>query len=523
MKDINTVDLKKCSLGIELGSTRIKAVLIDEKNNSIAQGSYTWNNEIIDDYYSYPLDKIWSGVRSSYSRLKEDFESKYSIKITIVKSIGISAMMHGYFAFDDEDELLVPFRTWRNTTTEEASGILSEKFKFPIPQRWSVSHHYQAILNKEDHVNKIAKLHTLASYVHYMLSSNFVIGVGDASGMFPVDSNTKNYNSEFVKIYDDLISVDYSILDVLPEVLSAGKNAGYLSGKGALILDEDGDLQEGIVMCPPEGDAGTGMVATNSVRVNSGNVSAGTSVFAMIVLEKELSAFYKELDLVTTPDGKPVAMVHANNCTGEYDSWINLFKQVIEATGLSIDVPTLYDKILNQALIGDEDCGGLMAYNYLSGEPMTGFDDGRPLFVRALDSSFNLPNFMRAQLFSSLCALRIGLDILFEKEGIELNSITGHGGFFKTPVVGQTVMAAATHTPIDVLESAGEGGAWGIAVLAKFVGNKKSLQQFLDEDVFCDVKKVRIEASQKDCDGFDRFLDRYMKAFAVEKSAVDCI
>jgi sugar (pentulose or hexulose) kinase len=523
MNTTDEIKMGKCSLGIELGSTRIKAVLIQSDNTPIASSSYAWNNEIIDGYYSYSQSNIWKGVSISYNRLKSEVKRKYNITLTKFKGIGISAMMHGYLAFDGDDNLLVPFRTWRNTNTDKASKQLTQLFDFTIPIRWSVAHYYQAILNNEEHINKVKKINTLSGYIHNKLTNNFVLGIGDASGMFPIDSSINNYNQKFINQFDELSKMDNSLADILPKVMVAGQVGGILTKDGALLIDTEGDLEAGIPLCPPEGDAGTGMVSTNSVKVNTGNVSAGTSVFAMIVLEKKLSKFYDKLDLVTTPDGHPTAMAHSNNCTGDYDSWISLFKEVIEASGNTITVPELYDKMLIQALKGDADCGGVLSYNYLSGEPMTDLSDGRPIVCRMLDANFNLANFMKSQLYTSLCALRIGLDILSEKENIKIESITGQGGFFKTPVVGQTVMANATNTPINLVESSGEGGAWGIAILANYMKENVKLGEYLDNNVFNNSKKLTINPKKEDVDGFNKFLALYKNSLELVEVAARCL
>lgn len=522
MNKMNIIN-ENCSLGIELGSTRIKAILIDGNNKPLASGGFTWNNKMVDGYWSYSIEDIWNGLAASYSELKKNVKKEYNTTLTTFKAIGISAMMHGYLVFDTNDELLVPFRTWRNTYTKEASEKLASVFNFPIPQRYSIAHLYQAILNDEKHIKNISKMTTLAGYIHYKLTNNFVIGIGDASGMFPIDCKSKDYNKNFIKQFDEISHVNYSVEEILPKVLTAGNLAGQLTSEGASLLDKEGDLQPNIPLCPPEGDAETGMVSTNSIKVNTGNVSAGTSVFAMIVLEKELENFYDKLDFVTTPDGFLTAMVHSNNCTGDYDAWISMFKEVIDISGGTITTAQLYDKILNQALLGDKDCGGLLSYNYLSGEHITDFNDGRPLFARKLDSNFTLANFMRAQLYTSLCSLRIGLDLLYEKENIKIDSITGHGGFFKTPLVGQTIMANATHTPINVVESSGEGGAWGIAILANYVGEKMNLPEYLDTKVFNDIKKETVIPTKEDCDGFNKFYELYKNSFPIEKAAIECL
>ena len=514
-------------LGIELGSTRIKAVLINSANEPIAQGGSDWENALVDGYWTYSLDDVWNGLATCVKNLKQDVQEKYGVQLTSTKALGISAMMHGYLAFDKNNNLLVPFRTWRNTTTQKASEELSELFDYPVPERWSISHLYQAILNKEKHVKDIAYVGTLAAYVHWSLTGHKVLGIGDVSGMFPIDTDTNDYNTTMIDQFDSLIAsqgYDWKLKSILPKVLISGEEAGVLTAEGALLLDPSGELKAGIPMCPPEGDAGTGMVATNSIAKRTGNVSAGTSVFAMIVLEHELSKSYnKFIDLVTTPDGSLVAMSHANNCTGEYDRWMNLFSQVIKATGNSINKGKLYDILLAKALDGAKDCGGLLPYNYISGETMTGIYEGRPLFIRLTENEFTIENFMRAQLFTALGALRVGMDILFEDEHVEVDTINGHGGFFKTPIVGQTMMAAAMHTPISVLKTAGEGGAWGIALLASYLVNSNgvSLQDFLSQEVFASSEASVISPTREDIEGFNSFFAYYKKGLAVERSAVE--
>ena len=514
-------------LGIELGSTRIKAVLINSSNEPIAQGGSDWENALIDGYWTYSLQDVWKGVATCMKNLKHDVQQKYGVALTKTKALGISAMMHGYLAFDKKGNLLVPFRTWRNTTTHKASEKLSELFDYPVPERWSVSHLYQAILNNEEHVKDIAYVGTLAAYVHWTLSGNKVLGVGDVSGMFPIDTTTHDYNEKMLKQFDTLIEqkgYEWNLRSIFPKVLISGQEAGSLTPQGALLLDPSGAFASGIPMCPPEGDAGTGMVATNSIAQRTGNVSAGTSVFAMIVLERELSkSYHKLIDLVTTPDGSLVAMSHANNCTGEYDRWLALFGQVIEATGNTIKKHELYDTLLATALNGAKDCGGLLPFNYISGETMTGIYEGRPLFIRLTENEFTIENFMRAQLFTALGALRVGMDILFEEEQVKIDAINGHGGFFKTPVVGQTMMAAAMHTPISVLKTAGEGGAWGIALLASYLVHSEgaTLQDFLSHKVFGSSEASTVCATQEDIDGFNAFFINYKKGLAVERAAVE--
>ena len=438
-------------------------------------------------------------------------------------------MMHGYLAFDKDDNLLVPFRTWRNTITEEAAKKLTEEFNYNIPQRWSIAHLYQAILNKEEHVKDIAFFTTLAGYVHYKLTGKKVLGVGDASGMFPIDTKTGNYDNTMIDKFNKLVSQEgfpWKLEEILPEVLTAGDEAGVLTQEGAAFLDASGKLQAGIPLCPPEGDAGTGMTATNSVGVRTGNVSAGTSVFAMIVLEKELSKVYPQIDLVTTPDGALVAMVHCNNCTSDLNAWVNLFDEFAECLGAKTDKNKLFSLLYNKALEGDTDCGGLISYNYFSGEPVTGFDEGAPLFVRKAEDKFNLANFMRAHLYSSLAALKAGLDLLFKEEDVKVDKMFGHGGLFKTKGVGQRIAAAAMNTSVSVMETAGEGGAWGIALLADYMQNKEkneSLQDFLNNRIFAGQSGSSMEPDSKDVEGFNQFMKRYMAGLPIEHAAVDAL
>ena len=513
----------KTSLGIELGSTRIKAVLIDNDYTPIAQGSHDWENRLEDGVWTYHLDDVWAGLQDCFRKLALDVKNRYDLALSSVGSIGISAMMHGYLAFNRNGDQLVPFRTWRNTTTEKASALLTEKFKFNIPQRWSIAHLYQAVLNGEPHVKDIDFITTLAGLVHWKLTGKKVLGIGDASGMFPIDNG--NYNPQMLKQFDDLIaSHNYSwkIGDILPSILSAGENAGVLTAEGAKLLDSSGCLRDGIPLCPPEGDAGTGMVATNSVAERTGNVSAGTSIFAMIVMEKELSKVYPEIDIVTTPSGKPVAMVHCNNCTSDIDAWIKLFGELLDINGANTDKTALYNMLYNKALEADNDCGGLLSFNYYSGETITGIDEGRPLFARLPDSNFNLANFMRTLLFSSMATLKYGIDILTEKEKAKIDSLLGHGGLFKIKGIGQRFMAAVFNAPVGVMESAGEGGAWGIALLAAFMreGNE-TLEKFLAEKVFAGKAGTKIEPDPKDVESFRKFMERYTAGLKIEKSAVE--
>ena len=515
------------SLGIEFGSTRIKAVLVDEKNEVLAIGSHEWENRLENGIWTYSLDDIWNGLQDCYKNMADDVKAQYGETLTTIGSIGFSAMMHGYMAFDKEGELLVPFRTWRNTITEEAAEKLTEAFSYNIPQRWSIAHLYQAILNKEEHVGNIAFFTTLAGFIHWKLTGEKVLGVGDASGMFPIDSTTCDYDAKMLAKFEEMVApcgYPWKIKDILPKVLSAGEQAGVLTEEGAKLLDPSGSLQAGIPVCPPEGDAGTGMVATNSVAVRTGNVSAGTSVFAMIVLEKALENVHTEIDLVTTPTGEAVAMVHCNNCTSDLNAWVNLFKEFATSFGIEVDMNKLFSVLYNKALEGDADCGGLLAYNYFSGESITGFEEGRPLFARTPDSRFNLANFMRVHLFTALGALKNGLDILLKEEHVKVDKIYGHGGLFKTPVVGQRIMAAAMDTPVSVMKTAGEGGAWGIALLASYMlakSENETLTDFLNNKVFSQSESYTLEPTDEDVKGFNEFAVRYKNGLPIEKAAVE--
>ncbi len=517
----------RTALGIELGSTRIKSVLVGVNDEPIASGGHEWTNSYIDGIWTYDLDDVWKGVRESYRDMAADVKEKYGIELETVGAIGFSGMMHGYVAMDKNDRQLVAFRTWRNNLQGEASAALTKLFNYPIPQRWSVAHLYQSILNNEEHVKDVAFVSTLAAYVHWQLTGEKVIGVGEASGMFPIDIETADYNSRMMGQFDEIAKekgFSWRLGDVFPKVLVAGEDAGTLTEAGAKLLDPAGKLKAGIPMCPPEGDAGTGMVATNSVAVRTGNVSAGTSVFAMIVLEKELSRVYEEIDLVTTPAGKLVAMAHSNNCTSNLDSWIGLFAEASAALGVEVDMTTLYKTLYTKALEGDPDCGGLLAYAYLSGEHVTHFEEGRPLFARSSDSNFNLANFMRVNLFTSLGAMKIGLDILLKQEGVKVDEILGHGGLFKTKGVGQRFMAAAANVPVSVMETAGEGGAWGIALLASYMINGKdgeSLDEYLKRKAFADQQGEKMDPDPADVAGYEAFHQRYMQCLPVERAAVD--
>ena len=476
--------------------------------------------------WTYTLEDIWTGLQDAYTKMAADVKEKYDITLTRVGAIGFSAMMHGYMAFNEKEEILVPFRTWRNTNTGQAAAALSELFAYNIPLRWSISHLYQAILDNEEHVPSINYLTTLAGFVHWQITGQKVLGIGDASGMLPIDPITKNYSSEMVDKFDRLIApkgYDWKLRDILPKVLSAGENAGFLTPEGASRLDVSGHLKAGIPVCPPEGDAGTGMVATNAVKQRTGNVSAGTSSFSMIVLEKELSKPYEMIDMVTTPDGSLVAMVHCNNCTSDLNAWINIFKEYQELMGIPVDMDEIYGKLYNHALIGNADCGGLISYNYISGEPITGLADGRPLFVRSANDKFNLANFMRTHLYASVGVLKIGNDILFNEEKIRVDRITGHGGLFKTKGVGQRILAAAINSPISVMETAGEGGAWGIALLASYLannGNDQSLADFLDKHVFTGDAGIEISPTAEDVSGFNTYIESYKAGLPIEEAAV---
>lgn len=520
------IETGKAILGIEFGSTRIKAVLIDQENNPIAQGSHTWENQLENGLWTYSIDAIWNGVQDCYADLRANVKKQYNVEIESLAAIGISAMMHGYMPFNDKEEILVPFRTWRNTNTGKAAAELSQLFVYNIPLRWSISHLYQAILNKEEHVKDIKYLTTLSGYVHWQITGEKVLGIGDASGMLPINSETKNYSAEMVDKFNKMVApygYDWKLEDILPKVLSAGENAGFLTPEGAKKLDVSGHLKPGIPVCPPEGDAGTGMVATNAVKQRTGNVSAGTSSFSMIVLEKELSKPYEMIDMVTTPDGSPVAMVHCNNCTSDLNAWINIFKEYQELMGMPVDMDEIFGKLYNNALSGDADCGGLISYNYFSGEPVTGLTEGRPLFVRTANDKFTLANFMRAHLYASVGVLKIGNDILFNEEKIKVDKITGHGGLFRTKGVGQRVLAAALNSPISVMETAGEGGAWGIALLGSYLvnnGKQQSLADFLDEKVFGGNTGLEVLPTAEDVEGFNAYIQNYKACLPIEEAAV---
>ena len=527
MNTPKAIESGKTVLGVEFGSTRIKAMLIGDDHAPIASGSHEWENRYENGVWTYSLEDIWTGLQESYRKLCNEVLEKYNPPLLTIGAIGFSAMMHGYMAFDKDAALLVPFRTWRNTMTGQAAQELTDLFQFNIPQRWSIAHLYQAILNKEAHVRDISFLSTLAGYVHWKLTGQKVLGVGEASGMFPIDSKTNNYNQRMIESFNERLkteNISWKLQDILPKVLAAGETAGVLTEEGARLIDPTGQLRAGIPLCPPEGDAGTGMVATNSVAERTGNVSAGTSVFAMIVLEKPLSKVYPEIDMVTTPTGRPVAMVHSNNCTSDLNAWVELFQEFTRAFGMEVSQSSLFEILYKQALTGEADCGGLLAYNYFSGEHITHLEEGRPLFVRTPESRFTLSNFMRVHLFSALGALKIGMGILFDQEQVKIDQILGHGGFFKTKEVGQKMMAAALNVPVSVMETAGEGGAWGIALLAAYMIHKNAsepLEAYLSHKVFTGENATTIAPDPADVAGFTAFMERYKKGLIIERAAVE--
>ncbi len=516
-------------LGIELGSTRIKAVLIDPQHEAIAVGGHAWENQLVDGVWTYAMDDVFTGLAAAYQALREDVRAKYGVPLRLVAAIGISAMMHGYLPFDASGNLLTSFRTWRNTMTGEAAHALTELFQFSVPQRWSIAHLYQAMLSGEAHVPNIARLHTLAGYIHERLTGRFVLGIGDASGMFPIDSATGTYDAAMMHKFDDAVAprkLPWKLGDILPQVLRAGQDAGMLTAEGARLLDASGELAVGIPLCPPEGDAGTGMVATNSVAPRTGNVSAGTSIFAMLVLEKALKRMHTEIDMVTTPAGMPVAMAHGNNCTSDLNAWVSLFAELADALGTKPDMDALYGLLYGKALEGDADCGGLLAYNYFSGEHITGLNEGRPLLARLPDARFTLANVMRTHLYAALATLKIGVDILTGEEQVKIDQIYGHGGLFKTKGVGQRMLAAALNTPVSVMSTASEGGAWGIALLADYLVRKQpgeSLEAYLDQRVFAGKLGDTIAPDASDVAGFTAYMRRYQAGLAIERAAVESL
>ena len=521
------IEQGRTALGIELGSTRIKAVLIGPDHAPIATGSHDWENQFVDRLWTYSLDAVWSGLQDCYAALAADVQRRHGVELTSVGALGISAMMHGYLALDGDGELLTPFRTWRNTNTEAAAERLSAAFEYNIPHRWSVAHLYQAVLNGEEHVGRVAGLTTLAGYVHQRLTGRRVLGIGDASGMFPIDPATGGYDEAMAATFDDLAAgsgAELRLTDLLPGIARAGEDAGELSTDGAALLDPSGTLRPGARMCPPEGDAGTGMVATNSIAPRTGNVSAGTSVFAMVVLDRPLGRAHRELDLVTTPAGEPVAMVHCNNGASELNAWVRLFAEAAALLGLTTDTSAVFDALVTAALRGAPDCGGLMAYNYLSGEPITELPEGRPLFLRAPDSVLDVATFMRTHLFASIATLRIGMDVLQKEEGVRLDRMFAHGGLFTTKNVAQRFLAAAIDTPVAVGEVAAEGGPWGMALLAAFGARREpgqGLDAYLTTQVVADDKLETVEPDGTDVANFDAFMRRYVAALPVERAAVE--
>lgn len=518
------MNLKETVIGLELGSTRIKAVLLDKNHQVLASGGYGWENSLIDGIWTYGMDEVKEGLQSCFSSLKEDVKAKYGVTLSETGAIGISGMMHGYIALDKDDNLLVPFRTWRNTITGEAAAELSERFSFNIPQRWTSAHLYQAILNKEPHLASLHRVYTLASYVHYLLTGTYIAGVGEASGIFPIDSATKDYNATFSASLNALMKekgYDFKVEEVFPKSLPAGADAGFLTEKGALLLDPTGEFKSGIRMVPPEGDAGTGMAATNAVAVYTGNVSAGTSDFAMVVLDHMPKA-HRELDLVTTPSGEAVAMVHCNNCTTDINHWAGLFAEFAKEAGFELSPDKLFTLLYSISLKGAADCGGLMSCNYYSGEGVTDLDKGMPIFTHTPDAAMTLPNFMRSHMYSALATLKIGMDILKE-ENVRIDRILGHGGYFKTPEAGQKMLSAAIGTPVSVMETAGEGGPYGMALLAAYAiwNEGESLTDYLEKKVFKDATLKTILADKEDIDGFNTYIESYKKVLEVEKKALE--
>ena len=513
-------------LGIEFGSTRIKSVLIGCDHQVLASGSHEWENDYVGGVWTYSEDAILRGLQASYADLKKNVQDTCGVKLTKIGALGISAMMHGYLPFDADMNLLVPFRTWRNTITGEAAEKLTELFSFNMPQRWSLSHLYQAILNKEPHVPEIRFLTTLAGWIHFLLTGKKVLGVGDASGMMPIDSDTCDYREDMVRAFDALVApcgFPWKLRDILPVVLSAGEDAGTLTAEGAKLLDPEGDLQPGCLLCPPEGDAGTGMTATNSIRVRTGNVSAGTSIFSMIVLEKPMSKVYPEIDIVTTPVGKQVGMVHCNSCTSDINAWVALFREFAEVMGFRTDAGEVFTRLFKKAMEGEKDCGGLVSFNYFAGEPVTGLSEGRPMLIRTPDAKMSIANFMRTQIYASLETLKAGMEIM-NRENVAIDEVYGHGGLFKTEGVGQNLLAAAIHAPVTVMETAGEGGAWGIALLAEYAlcrGENETLEDYLQNRVFAGMKKLTVAPDPEDEKGFDRYMEQFMRCIPAQKAAVE--
>ncbi len=527
MSEKELIEQGKTALGLEFGSTRIKAVLTDYDGHILAMGSHEWENSLIDGIWTYPLDEIHEGLKSCYGSLREDVKSRYDLPLKKIGAMGISAMMHGYMAFDAEGKLLSPFQTWRNSNTQDAADKLTEEFDFNIPLRWTIAHLYQCVLDNEEHLKNVDFVTTLDSYIHRLLTGEKVTGIGDASGIFPIDSKTLDYDEAMVQKFDALIAdkgYSWKLRDVLPRVLVAGDEAGKLTAEGVGFLDESGELEAGVPFCPPEGDAGTGMAATNAVAPRTGNVSAGTSTFAMIVLEKSLSRLYREIDMVTTPTGFPVAMAHANNGTSDLNAWVSLFAEFAKIMGNKADIGEVFTKLYEHSLTGDPDCGGLLSYGYYSGEGITHINEGRPLFVRGPESKMNLANFMRTHLYSSLGAVKMGMDILFKKENVSVDAITGHGGLFTTKGVAQRYLSAAVNAPVTVMDTASEGGPWGMALLAAYMADGKtcgSLEEFLKDRIFAGLTGSTLMADEADVDGFTAFIRRYEEGLDIERAAVN--
>ena len=519
----NLITQGKTALGIEFGSTRIKAILVDFDGHVLASGVHDWENKLVDGVWTYDLEDAEKGLRSCYSSLRQDVEAKYGVTPSTFGAMGVSAMMHGYIPLDKNDKQLARFQTWRNTNTTQAADKLTELFDFNIPLRWSVAHLYQRMLDGEAHVKDIESVFTLAAYIHYRLTGKKVIGIGDAAGMFPIDSETHDYDADMAAKFEALTKLKIS--EIFPKVLVAGDNAGTLTPEGAALIDETGTLKAGIPMCPPEGDAGTGMVATNSVAPRTGNLSAGTSTFAMIVVDKKLKKLHREIDMVTTPSGFPCAMSHANNGTSDLNAWVNLFSEFCELMGIEADTGELFGKLYTYAMTGDKDCGGLLAYGYYSGENVTFINEGRPLFVRMPSSKFTLANFMRVNLYTSLGAVKLGMDILLKEEGVKLDVMMGHGGLFKTPLVMQKILAAAVNSPVTVMSTASEGGAWGIALLAAYLADGKNfsskLEDWLNARVFKNLAGEAVNPDPEDVKGFEEFTKRYVAGLDIERAAIN--
>lgn len=516
----------QCVLGLELGSTRIKAVLINSAHTPVAAGAHDWENRLENGIWTYYMEDVWQGLQHAYADLRQNVQAKYGVKLTTLKGMGLSAMMHGYLPFDKAGKQLAGFRTWRNTMTEAAARELTELFGFNIPQRWSIAHLYQAMLNGEAHVKDIAFLTTLSGYLHWQLTGQMVMGVGEASGMFPIDSAAGTFDGDMMQKFNRIVAEKgyaWTLDSILPTVLSAGEDAGTLTAEGARLLDPSGELKPGTLVCPPEGDAGTGMVATNSVKVRTGNVSAGTSVFAMVVLEKALSRVYPEIDMVTTPTGMPVAMVHCNNCTSDINAWANVLQGFAAASGQDFKMSDIFVTLFNAAMAGDKDCGGVVNCNYFSGEPITGLGEGRPMLVRLPDAAFTFQNFARSLVNGAIVTLKLGMDILVEQEHVQIDTLLGHGGFFKTKNVGQQLLAAALKAPVSVMETAGEGGPWGMALLAAYRVNRQKgekLEDYLQNRAFAGEKSVAAAPNPQDAEGFAAYCDRFNASLPAERAAV---